>query len=168
MVKKIALVALLILTSLQIWAQEGWVKQQLSDRVTVSFPLTPSKINDNSFGAKDAEGTTLVAMAMDLAKMMEMPVAKFNEKVATTDFAEIFYRNFTPTLPNYVFKPLKITELKGQPCYQLIGRSEQIKRTVYINVVFVDGISYSLSAIQADGASLQNKDLFLSNITVKP
>lgn len=166
MIKKLMLISLFVFVGAQIKAQDGWVKQKIDDHVTVGFPVAPKKINDNSTGIRDQEGVIYMVTNLDLVKIMGTTVENFNAQVGTPTFADEFLKGMKTSTPNFVLSPIKITKLKEKPCYQLSGRDDKSKTTMYMNIVFVDGISYSLTAIVPDGKSLNNKDIFLTNITV--
>ncbi|TKC10595.1 hypothetical protein FA048_10470 [Pedobacter polaris] len=166
MLKKSILILFLSVLSVCVNAQEGWFKQKISEKVSVTFPLEPKKINEQNYGIKDAEGVVYLVSFVDLLKATGMPLNEFNEKIKAQQFADDFMGGLTPTMPKFIFKAAKISTLKGYTAYQVIGRDEPNKSTIAMNIVFVDGIAYSITNIITDGKNTKNRDIFLTNISI--
>lgn len=166
MLKKTILFLFVVISSIQVNAQKDWFKQKISDKVSVNFPIEPTKQNENSFTLKDKDGLIFVVSVVDLLKATGMSLEQFNSNVETQEFIDGFMEGLIPTMPKYTFKDTKIIKVKGFTTYQIIGRNEASKSTVYINSVFIDGIGHSLACLVADGKDTKNKDIFLNEIYI--
>ncbi len=68
----------------------------------------------------------------------------------------------TPTMPNFSFKAARIIKIKKLNAYEIIGRDDQLKKTIFMNVVFVDGIAHTLACLISDGKDTKSRDKFLA------
>jgi hypothetical protein len=162
MLKTTTLVLFLVVASICANAQEKWFRQKISEKVSVNFPVEPKKINDNTYAIKDKDSVVFALTYVDIIKLTGMDIETFNSGIATQAFADGFMNGLTPTMPQYTFAPVKITSIKDYTTYQITGRDDANKRTVFMNVVFVDGIAHSLTCFYFDGQNIKNKDKFLA------
>lgn len=161
------LICLLIIGSVQLKAQEGWIKQKIDQKVTVGFPVQPRQLNEASVGIRDKDDVTFIVTKLDLASLTKVTVEKFHQDVVTQDYADEFLEGMAPTMPKFKFSPIKIVKLKGLSCYQVVGRDEESKSTIFMNIYFLNGISYSLASIQPDGKPDKNRSIFLTNLFIE-
>ena len=166
MLKRATLLLLIGVVSLCANAQEKWFNQKINEKVSISFPLEPKKLTESNYGVRDKDDMTFLVSFVDLIKITNMSLEEFNTSVATTKFADEFMAGLTPKLPKFTFSPHKITTVKGYTTYQVSGRAEDLKTSIYMNIVFVDGISYSLTSLVPDGKNSKNKDKFLNEIYI--
>ncbi|MFA6277089.1 MAG: hypothetical protein WC622_10095 [Pedobacter sp.] len=166
MLKKSILLLFILVSSIQVNAQKAWFKQKISDKVSVNFPIEPKKINDQNYGVRDEDGVAFLVSFVDLLAATGFSLEQFNKGVIEQSFADEFMGGLTPKLPSYTFKPAKIIITKANPSYLVYGRDEQKKNTIYMNIVFIDGISHSLTCIVPDGKDIKNKDKFLNEIYI--
>jgi hypothetical protein len=166
MLKKSILFLLLLTTSILAQAQEKWFLQKINDKVSVNFPQESKKMGENSFGINTKDSTIYVVSVVDLLTAIGMNLTTFNAEVETQGFVDGFMEGLTPTMPQYKFSPTKVIKVKGLPAYEIMGRNEERKNTVYMTVVFVDGVSYTLACLLADGKDPRNKDKFLNEIYI--
>ncbi|RZK52392.1 MAG: hypothetical protein EOO91_19420 [Pedobacter sp.] len=159
---------ILFLSSVSIYvnAQEGWFKQKINEKVTVNFPIEPKKLSDSNFGIKDKDDVIFLVSFVDLLTATGLSLDEFNKNIVLQSFADEFMAGLVPNLPKYVFKQANITTLKGYTTYSATGRDDTNKSTIYMNICFVNGISYSITSIVPDGKSTQNTNIFLNNIFV--
>ncbi len=165
MLKKSTLILFLSIASIYANAQTGWFKQKINDKVTVGFPIEPKKINDQNIGI-NKDGVVYLVTYLDLLKATGLTSEVFNQSVTTQDFADEFLDGMAPTMPKYKFEKIKIITLKNQPTYQITGRDEVNKTTVYMNAVFVDGMVYNLTTVLPDGKSSKDKEIFSTFIEI--
>ncbi len=166
MLKKSTLVLFLALASFFSKAQQGWFKQKINSKVTVGFPSEPKKVNENSYVVKDADENVYVITTLDMLAVTKMSSEEFNTGIVTQDFADEFLSGLAPSMPAYTFKDIKIAKIKDQVVYQIEGRDDKNQATIFFNIFFIDGTSYSLACIQKDGKPTRTKDLFLTNMYI--
>lgn len=146
-------------------AQEKWFNQKISDKVSVNFPAEPKKINENNIGVNKDDVVYLITF-IDLLKVTGMTKEDFNTNVIAQEFADEFMGGLAPTMPKFKFSTAKVTTIKDCPAYQVTGRNEEGKISVYMNIIFVDGVAHSLTCILPDGKDIKNKDKFLGEIYI--
>jgi len=166
MLKKSTLVLFLALASFVSNAQQGWFKQKINAKVTVGFPLEPKKVNENSYVVKDADENIYVLTSLDMLAVTKMSLEEFNSGIVTQQFADEFLSGLAPSMPAYTFKDIKITKIKDQVVYQIEGRDDKNQATIYFNIFFIDGFSYSVTCMHKDGKPTRTRDLFLTNIYI--
>jgi hypothetical protein len=166
MLKTSTLVLFLALASICAKAQDKWFILKLNDKVSVSFPFEPKKFSENNFGVRAEDETAYLVSFVDLLSITQMTKEVFNENVVTPKFADEFMEGLKPKLAKFTFGPHKVTTVKGLPTYQVAGRSEELKTNIYMNIIFVDGTSYSITSLVPDGKPTKNKDKFLTEIYV--
>jgi hypothetical protein len=166
MLKKSTLVCFLFLASVCANAQDKWFNQKINEKVSVNFPVEPRKINEQNYGIKDANDIVFLVSSVDLLKATGLSLEEFNKGVVNQQFADEFMGGLTPTMPKYTFKPAKIITLKGNTAYQTSGRDEVNKSTIYMNIVFVDGIAHSITSILPDGKDSKNTVKFLNELYI--
>lgn len=162
MLKTSTLVLFLVVASICTNAQEKWFSQKISDKVSVNFPGEPKKLSESSYGVNAKDSTVYVVSIVDLLKATGMDAATFNTNVVTQEFADGFMEGLAPTMPKFAFKTANIIKVKGLPAYEIIGRSDENKKTIYMTAVFVDGIAHTLACLIADGKDTKNKDRFIA------
>jgi hypothetical protein len=162
MLKTSTLVLFLTIVSICANAQEKWFSQKVSDKVTVNFPGEPKKLSDVSYGYNAKDSTVFVVSIVDLLKATGMDLATFNSNVETQEFADGFMEGLTPTMARFSFRTAKIIKIKNLPAYEIVGRADDLKKTIYMNVVFVDGVAHTLACLIGDGKDTKNKDKFIA------
>jgi len=166
MLKKSILFLFIVVSSIQVNAQKDWFKQKINDKVSVNFPVEPKKLTLNNYGVRAADDVIFLVSNVDLLAATGLSLEEFNKGVITQQFADEFMGGLTPKLPKYTFKSAKIGTLKGNPVYAVSGRDDVNKNTMYMNIVFVDGTSYSITSIVPDGKDLKNTNIFLNEIYI--
>jgi hypothetical protein len=166
MLKRTTLLLFFALTSICVNAQNKWFMQKINDKVSVSFPLEPKKLTDNNYGVRDKNDVAFLVSFVELLKVTQMTLEQFNASTITQEFADQFMEGLKPKLAKFTFGNHKIVKVKGNTTYQVSGRSEEMKTNIYMNIVFVDGTSYSLTSLVPDGKPTKEKDIFLSEIYV--
>lgn len=146
-------------------AQEGWFKQKISEKVTVNFPAEPKKINEMNYGI-NKDGVIYLVTFVDVLKATGMKKEDFDIGLPTQQFADDFSTGLIGTMTGYTFGKTKVNIVKEHTAYQMSGRNEEKKTNVYLNIVFVDGIAYSISCYIPDEKTDKYKDTFLSNIQI--
>lgn len=165
MLKKSIILLFIIVASIHVNAQEGWFKQKINEKVTVNFPYEPKKINDMNYGI-NKDGVIYLVTFIDILKATGMKKEDFDSGVTTQQFADDFASGLIGTMSGYSFGKTKIAVVKDAPAYQMSGRNEEKKTNTYLNIVFVDGIAYSISCYIPDGKLEKYKDTFLTNIHI--
>lgn len=164
--KKTALICFLIIVSIATFAQKDWVKQRVTNRVIVAFPSAPSKTAGTTFALKDTTNTIYTVTYSFIAQNLKIDQKAFNKLVTTNEFASEFLSGLQTTLAGYNLQQVKIKQNKNYVSYLTEGKNEDDKKSIFMHIIFVDGIYYSLSVVVPDGESLQNKDIFLHNFQV--
>lgn len=164
MVKKYYCLVLFILIAFSLHAQNNWYKLRLGDSVVVSFPQIPGKGAGISYGCKDSSGVVFAASVSDIANAINFTKTAFDSIVVEQDFANDFLEGFKPSMPDYIFGPVSISNLTGKVSYQFQGRNEQKKTNIYFIAIFIDGKAYSFTCILPDGRSIRDKNLFFKGI----
>lgn len=164
--KKIALICFLICSSFLVFAQKNWVKQKLTNRVTVSFPSAPTKTAGTTFALKDTTGIVYTVTYSFIAQNLKIDERAFSKLVTTNEFAGEFLSGLQTTLSGYNLEQVKIKQYKNYVSYLTEGKNEDEKKSIFMHIIFVDGIYYSLSVVIPDGANNQHKDIFLNSFQV--
>ena len=164
--KKSALICFLLLTSIASFAQKKWVKQKLTSRVTVSFPAAPSKTAGTTFALKDTTNIIYTVTYSFIAQNLKIDEKAFSKLVTTEEFASEFQNSLQATLAGYNLEPIKIKQNKNYVSYITEGKNEDEKKSIFMHIIFVDGIYYSLSVVIPEGKNLQSKDLFLNSFQI--
>ncbi|QIL42438.1 hypothetical protein G7074_26160 [Pedobacter sp. HDW13] len=167
MLKKTTLILLLIIGVLKLNAQNKWFKQQITEKVSVSFPTQPRKVNETSYAIKDSTGIIYVSSRVDLLPITQLDLATLNAEIEKQKFADDFVVGISGSFPKYKFESPKLIMVSGQRAYAVVARDEVNKLSLFMNVCFLDGTSYSFSCILPDGKSVKYKDIFLSTIWFK-
>ncbi|MFD0940989.1 hypothetical protein [Pedobacter boryungensis] len=166
MLKKSILLLFVVVSSIQVNAQKDWFKQKINDKVSVNFPIEPKKINEQSYGVRDQDNVVYLVSVVDLLKTTGLSLEDFNAGVVKQTFADEFMEGLMPTMAKYTFKPAKIIAVKGNTAYSVFGRDDVNKNTLYMNIVFVDGIAYSITSILPDGKDFKNISTYLNEIYI--
>lgn len=164
--KRATLICFLLFTSVFAFAQKNWVKQKLTNRVTVSFPTAPSKTAGTTFALKDTTNTVYTVTYSFIAQNLKIDEKAFSKLVTTEEFASEFQNSLHATLSGYNLEPIKIKQNKNYVSYITEGKNEDEKKSIFMHIVFVDGIYYSLSVVIPEGKSFNNKDIFLHNFQI--
>ncbi|MDQ8004230.1 MAG: hypothetical protein REI64_05475 [Pedobacter sp.] len=167
MMKKTALICCLLFISVATFAQKNWVKQKITNRLTVAFPSAPAKTAGTTFALKDTTNTVFTATYSFIAQNLKIDEKAFAKLVATSEFSEEFLSGLQTTLAGYNLQEIKIKQHKNYISYTTEGKNEEEKKSIFLNIIFVDGIYYSLSCVVPDRHSLQNKDIFLNSFQIK-
>ncbi|MCJ0743153.1 hypothetical protein [Pedobacter montanisoli] len=146
-------------------AQDGWFKQKISNRITVSFPTEPKKINETSFGLNQ-DDIIYATSFVDLLKVTSLSLEAFNKSVISQEYADEFLEGLAPSFPKYVFEKPKIYNFQSCTSYTIYGKDSVNRSTIHINIVFVDGIAYTVGCILPENKDSKLKDLFLANINI--
>lgn len=160
--KRIALICVLALWSAVVFAQKNWVKQKLTSHFTASFPSAPRQMASTTFALKDSTHVIYTATYSFIAQNLKVEEKVFEKLAATNEFAGEFLSTLQATLPQYSLEKLQLKQHKNYVNYLTSGRNETEKKTIFMNIVFVNGVYYSLSCIIPDGEKLDNKDTFLN------
>ena len=163
--RKTLLICLFALFTTTAFAQKNWVKQKLTSRFTASFPSAPSQTASTTFAIKDSTGIYTATYSF-IAQNLKVEEKVFEKLAATNEFAGEFLSTLQATLPQYSLEKLQIKQHKNYVNYLTSGRNETDKKTIFMNIIFVDGVYYSLSCIVPDDVVNKNKDLFLSSFQV--
>ena len=164
--KRATLICFLLLTSVFAFAQKNWVKQRLTNKLTVSFPAAPSKTAGTTFALKDTTGVIYTATYSFIAQNLKIDQRAFNKLVTTNEFASEFLSGLQTTLAGYNLEQIKIKRFKNYVSYVTEGKNDDEKRAIFMHIIFVDGIYYSFSVVIPEGESLQNKDIFLNSFQI--
>ncbi|MNK04704.1 hypothetical protein D3C87_225770 [compost metagenome] len=164
--KRAIFICFLIINSVFAFAQKNWVKQRVTNRVIVAFPTAPSKTAGTTFALKDTTNTIYTVTYSFIAQNLKIDQKAFNKLVTTNEFAGEFLSGLQTTLAGYNLEQVKIKQNKNYVSYLTEGKNEDEKKSIFMHIIFVDGIYYSLSVVVPDGESLQNKDIFLNNFQV--
>lgn len=161
--KRATLICFLLFTSVFAFAQKNWVKQKLTNRVTVAFPAAPSKTAGTTFALKDTTGVIYTATYSFIAQNLKIDERAFSKLLTTNEFASEFLSGLQTTLAGYNLQEIKIKQHKNYVSYTTEGKNEGEHKSIFLNIIFVDGIYYSLSCVLPDGVNGANKDIFLNN-----
>jgi len=164
--RKIVLVCFVTLFTTAVLAQKNWVKQKLTSRFTASFPFAPSQTASTTFALKDSTGVVYTATYSFIAQNLKIDEKVFEKLAITNEFASEFLSTLQATLSQYSLEKLQIKQHKNHVSYLTSGRNETDKKTIFMNIVFVDGVYYSLSCIVPDSIESKNKDLFLNSFQI--
>jgi len=167
MLKKTTLILLLVIGAVKLNAQNKWFKQQITEKVSVSFPIQPKKVNETSYAVKDSTGIIYVSSRVDLLPITQLDLATLNAEIEKQKFADDFVVGISGSFPKYKFENPKLIMVSGQRAYAVVARDEANKLSLFMNVCFLDGTSYSFSCIVPDGKNIKHKDTFLSTIWFK-
>jgi len=167
MLKKTTLILLLVTGAIKLHAQEKWFVRQISEKVSVSFPKQPKKINEISYGIKDSTGTIFTTSIVNLLSIVKLDLTALNAEIEKQQFADDFVSGISTSFPKYKFEQAKIITVKGQRAYGVMAKDEENKQNLYMRICFLDGISYGLTCILPDGTNYNDKDLFLNSISFK-
>jgi hypothetical protein len=164
--KKTALICFLLFISVVTFAQKNWFKQKLTNRLTVYFPSAPAKTAGTTFALKDTTNTIFTATYSFIAQNLKIDQKAFNKLVTTNEFASEFLSGLQTTLPGYNLSQVNIKQHKTYVSYLTEGKNEEEHKSIFMHIIFIDGIYYSLSCVVPDGQNLQQKDIFLNNFQV--
>jgi len=164
--RRATLIFFLIFSSVFVFAQKNWVKQKLTSRVTVAFPTTPLKTAGTTFALKDSTGLVYTATYSFIAQNLKIDQKAFDKLATTDEFASEFQNSLQATLAGYDLEPIQIKQNKNYVSYLTKGKNEDEKKSIFLHIIFVDGIYYSLSVVIPDGKNISNKDVFLSNFQI--
>ncbi len=164
--KRIILICVFALWSAFTFAQKNWVKQKLTSHFTISFPSAPSQTASTTFALKDSTNVIYTATYSFIAQNLKVEEKVFEKLAATNEFAGEFLSTLQATLPQYSLEKLQLKQHKNYVNYLTSGRNETEKKTIFMNIIFVNGVYYSLSCIVPDGIESNHKDLFLNSFQV--
>ncbi|MNK43077.1 hypothetical protein D3C87_617730 [compost metagenome] len=167
MLKRTTLILLLVVGAVKLNAQNKWFKQQINEKASVSFPIQPKKVNETSYAVKDTTGIIYVSSRVDLLPITQLDLATLNAEIENQKFADDFVVGISGSFPKYKFESPKLIMVSGLRAYAVVARDEVNKLSLFMNVCFLDGTSYSFSCIVPDGKSMKHKDTFLSTIWLK-
>ena len=167
MLKKTTLILLLVIGVIELNAQSKWFKQQINEKVSVSFPIQPRKVNETSYAVKDSTGIIYISSRVELLPITQLDLATFNAEIEKQKFADDFVVGISGSFPEYKFENPKLIMVSGQRAYAVVARDEVNKLNLFMHVCFLDGTSYSFSCIVPDGKNIKYKDMFLSTIWLK-
>jgi len=165
--KKTTLILLLVIGVIELNAQSKWFKQQINEKVSVSFPIQPRKVNETSYAVKDSTGIIYISSRVELLPITQLDLATFNAEIEKQKFADDFVVGISGSFPEYKFENPKLIMVSGQRAYAVVARDEVNKLNLFMHVCFLDGTSYSFSCIVPDGKNIKYKDMFLSTIWLK-
>ncbi|WP_113635660.1 hypothetical protein [Nubsella zeaxanthinifaciens] len=164
--RKVALACVLLLVSSFAFAQKKWHAQKLTKKFTVNFPSAPTKTAGTTFALKDSTNAIYTATYSFIAQNLKIEERAFTKLVTTNEFANEFLNSLQTTLPQYELSEIKIKQHKNYVSYQTEGKSETQQKSIFMNIIFVDGIYYSLSCALPNGQESANKELFLQSFKI--
>lgn len=164
--KRASLIYLLILSPFFSFAQKNWIKQKLTNRVTVAFPTAPTKTAGTTFALKDTTNTVYTVTYSFIAQNLKIDEKAFGKLATTNEFASEFLSGLQTTLAGYNLEQIQIKQYKNYVSYITEGKNEIENKSIFLHIIFIDGIYYCLSFVVPDGQSLQNKDIFLNNFQI--
>ncbi|WP_461790130.1 hypothetical protein [Pedobacter sp.] len=164
--KKFAILSFLLLISCAIFAQKKWHTQKLTNKFTANFPSAPAKTAGTTFALKDSTNTIFTATYSFIAQNLKIDERAFSKLVTTTEFANEFLSSLQTTLPQYELADIRVKQHKNYVSYQTEGKSDTQQKSIFLNIIFVDGIYYSLSCAIPNGQNQDNKDIFLQSFKV--
>ncbi len=164
--KKTALFCFLVFISVATFAQKDWFKQKITNRLTVAFPAAPAKTAGTTFALKDTTNTIFTVTYSFIAENLKVDQKAFAKLVTSNEFAGEFLNSLQATLPGYELSDIKIRQHKNYVSYTLDGKNETDHKSIFMHIIFVDGIYYSLSCVVPEGAGLHNKNIFLTNFQI--
>ncbi|WP_410220823.1 hypothetical protein [Pedobacter sp.] len=163
--RNIVLILVFLCLSSITYAQDGWFKQKINNKITVSFPTEPKKLNETSY-ALNQDNIIYAAYFVDLLKVTSLSLETFNKSIISQEYADEFLKGLAPSFPKYVFEKPKIYNFQNCTSYAIYGKNSADKLTIQMNIVFVDGIAYTAGCILPDNKESKLKDLFLANINI--
>lgn len=166
MLKKIALLSLLTIISAFSYAQKNWVKQKLATRFVASFPTTPTQTASTTYALKDTTNTIFTATYSAIAQNLNVQPKAFARLATTTEFATDFLNSLQATLLAYDLSEIKINAEKNFVSYTLNGPNRDAESTIFLKIIFIDGVYYSLSCVLPNQLSPKQKDLFLTGFQI--
>lgn len=161
--KKITIIFFLALSSLVSFAQKGWVKQTLNNKLTVSFPTAPKQTAGTTYALRDSTGVIYTATYSQIGQILKIDHRAFPKLVATNEFASDFLSSLQTTLGNYNLSDISIKQHKNYVSYTTKGINEVDKKSIFLNIIFVDGAYYSLSVAFPNKVDEKQKNSFLNN-----
>jgi hypothetical protein len=164
--KKFAFISVLLLISCTIFAQKRWHVQKLTNKFTANFPSAPAKTAGTTFALKDSTNTIFTATYSFIAQNLKIDERAFSKLVTTSEFANEFLNSLQTTLPQYELSDIRVKQHKNYVSYQTEGKSDTQQKSIFLNIIFVDGIYYSLSCAVPNGQNQANKDVFLQSFKV--
>ncbi len=164
--KRVIFICFLIINSVFAFAQKNWVKQKITNRVIVAFPTAPAKTAGTTFALKDTTNTIYTVTYSFIAQNLKIDQKAFSKLVTTNEFASEFLSGLQTTLAGYNLEQVKIQQHKNYVSYITEGKNEAEKKSIFMHIIFVNGIYYSLSYVVPDGQSVLNKDIFLNNFRI--
>lgn len=164
--KRIALICLLIMCHCFAFAQKNWYTQKLTSNFAASFPAAPMKTAGTTFALKDSTNTIFTATYSFIAQNLKIDQKAFAKLLTTNEFASEFLSGLQTTLPQYNLANITVKQHKDYVTYQTEGKDVEQQKSIFLNIVFVDGIYYSLSCAIPEGQSHSNKDAFLQNFKI--
>ncbi len=167
MFKSLLLIALFFGLSISVNAQEGWFKQLFNEKVTIGFPAEGKRTSESTYVFKDSIGSVYGLVMVPLDKKSFVGKTTTDTLVVRYKFIDMVVENLKAKMPKYTIGAVKINKLNDLKIYHLEGVNTENKSSVFVNMVLVDDISYSLMCILADSADTKNKDIFLNNITIE-
>jgi hypothetical protein len=166
MLKKTYLIVILISLNFCALAQTGWVKQKFGNRLTIAFPTEAKKVNESTYIARDSSGTVCGVVIVPIDKNSFLEASATDSLLTRIKFIDVVVNGIKAKMPKYAIGDIKISQINNLKTYSLEGVNEENKSTVYINILLVDDVSYSLTCFLPVGVSTTNKDIFLKNFAV--
>jgi hypothetical protein len=164
--KKVVCALMLLLVGSFAFGQKKWHPQKLTNKFTVNFPSVPTRTAGTTFALKDTTNAIYTATYSFIAQNLKIDERAFAKLVTTNEFANEFLSSLQITLPQYELSDIKIKQHKNYVTYQTEGKSESQQKSIFLNIIFVDGIYYSLSCALPDGQDNSNKELFLQSFKI--
>lgn len=165
--KKVVFALMLLLAGSFAFGQKKWHSQKLTNKFTVNFPAAPTKTAGTTFALKDTTTNAIYTATYSfIAQNLKIDERAFSKLVTTNEFANEFLSSLQITLSQYELSDIKIKQHKNYVTYQTEGKSESQQKSIFMNIIFVDGIYYSLSCALPDGQDNGNKELFLQSFKI--
>jgi hypothetical protein len=165
--KALVAISLLFFIGTFSFAQKKWVKQKLTNKVTVLFPTVPEKTAGTTYAYRDStHKITYTATYSRIAEHMKIGAKAFDQIITTNEFASEFLNTLRSTLPQYSLGDIVIKKEKNQVVYLTEGKEEMTEKSIFLKVIFVDGVYYSLSVLLPDTAQQQSKNIFFNSYSI--
>jgi hypothetical protein len=147
-------------------AQDSWVSQQLTPKVSVKFPFAP-KIVRNAFftSAEKDSSTAYVAFSLEAKQTFGIDSADLVEEAVKPEFAEQFKTGMQSTMPGVQLSDVTIGKWHNYVSYTTSGIDKKGQR--YDMFLFFTGDRvYGFITHTKNPAVLTGRDKFIASISL--
>jgi hypothetical protein len=166
MKKSQLILAIMLLFTITLSAQEKWITKPLDGRLSVKFPSEPQKVTINgidTFTLKEKDSVIYSAGAMDMYVIAKLDSAALVPLKDDPKFAEELVAGIASQRPNYKFEAIKIGKWNSFTTYNVSGVENTNKYIVYIQMIFVGSKLYTLVCRVPTKITNPKRELFLSS-----